>query len=206
MSVPIPPAAQDLFGDRIDTARAYVEVLADRGVSHGLLGPREIPRLWERHLINSLALEQFVETDSTVVDIGSGAGLPGIPLAIARPDLQVTLLEPLLRRSKFLTTVVDELGLSQRVSVVRARAEDHDGRYAVVTARAVAPLPRLVDWALPLMSEGGTILALKGASALAEVADAAQVVQRLALHSEVSQVVVHPDAEPTTVVSLRRNQ
>ncbi|WP_392507719.1 16S rRNA (guanine(527)-N(7))-methyltransferase RsmG [Naumannella halotolerans] len=206
MSVPIPPAAQDLFGDRIDTARAYVEVLADRGVSHGLLGPREIPRLWERHLINSLALEQFVETDSTVVDIGSGAGLPGIPLAIARPDLQVTLLEPLLRRSKFLTTVVDELGLSQRVSVVRARAEDHDGRYAVVTARAVAPLPRLVDWALPLMSEGGTILALKGASALAEVADAAQVLQRLALHSEVSQVVVHPDAEPTTVVSLRRNQ
>lgn len=206
MSVPIPPAAQDLFGDRIDTARAYVEVLADRGVSHGLLGPREIPRLWERHLINSLALEQFVETDSTVVDIGSGAGLPGIPLAIARPDLQVTLLEPLLRRSKFLTTVVDELGLSQRVSVVRARAEDHDVRYAVVTARAVAPLPRLVDWALPLMSEGGTILALKGASALAEVADAAQVLQRLALHSEVSQVVVHPDAEPTTVVSLRRNQ
>ena len=147
----------------------YVDILASDGVDRGLIGPRELGRLWERHILNSAALAQLIHSGSSVVDVGSGAGLPGIPIAVLRPDLKVTLLEPLLRRSTFLTQIVDDLGLRSRVRVVRARAEDHGDRYGVVVARAVAPLEKLVGWTNPLRTPGGTILALKGQGAGGEV-------------------------------------
>ncbi len=135
----------------------------------GVIGPREADRIWDRHILNSLALADLIPVGATVVDVGSGAGLPGIPLAIARPDLSVTLLEPLLRRTTFLEPVVRELGLGDRVRVVRARAEDHHEQYDVVTARALAPLDRLIRWCRPLLKDGGTLLALKGRSAEDEI-------------------------------------
>jgi 16S rRNA (guanine527-N7)-methyltransferase len=152
--------------------QAYADLLATTGVERGLIGPREAPRLWERHLLNCAALAELVPNDATVLDVGSGAGLPGIPLALVRPDLSVTLLEPLLRRSTFLEEAVEVLSLEDRVTVVRGRAEDHEGRYAVVTARAVAPMTRLVGWCLPRVRPGGVLLAMKGAGAPEEIAEA----------------------------------
>jgi 16S rRNA (guanine527-N7)-methyltransferase len=144
----------------------------------------------------------LVAREATVVDVGSGAGLPGIPLAVLRPDLRVTLLEPLLRRVNFLNEVVDALGLTDRVTVVRGRAEDHHERYAVVLARAVAPLVKLAPWCAPLRSNTGTILALKGRSVAAELNAAQLALARTGLVAEVLTVRAHPDAEPATVVRL----
>lgn len=145
----IPDAAAAVFGAEVDRAAAYVTLLATTGVERGLLGPREVDRLWDRHVLNSVAVSHAIGPQASVVDVGSGAGLPGIPLALARPDLVVTLLEPLLRRATFLSEVVDELELADRVSVVRGRAVDPDDRdplghratYDVVTSRAVARSP-----------------------------------------------------------------
>lgn len=151
----------------------YVEWLCGAGVERGLMGPREAERIWERHIANCAALAELVPMGATVIDIGSGAGLPGLVLAIVRPDLTVTLVEPLQRRCDFLTEVVADLGLSVRV--VRGRASDVDIPPAqVVTARAVAPLDRLLGWALPLVAPGGVVLAMKGANAAAEIAQAAR--------------------------------
>lgn len=166
-----PPAAEEVFGERLPLARRYAELLAGAGTERGLLGPREVPRLWDRHLLNCGVLAGVIPADSTVCDIGSGAGLPGIVLAIARPDLRVTLLEPLLRRAAFLSEVADTLELTG-VTVVRARAEDHQGSYDVVTARAVAPLSRLARVALGLCRPGGSVLAMKGERAGTELDDA----------------------------------
>ena len=140
----------------------------------GLIGPREAPRLWDRHLLNCAVLGEVVPRGVAVADVGSGAGLPGLVLAIARPDLRVTLVEPLLRRTRFLDEVVDLLGLQAQVEVLRGRAEElADGRtFDVVTARAVAPLERLARWCLPLVAPGGELVAMKGASAPAEVVEA----------------------------------
>lgn len=159
-----------MFASRLPLAQRYVELLATEGTVRGLIGPRETPRLWERHLLNCASLADLIPTGATVVDIGSGAGLPGLVLAIRRPDLSLSLVEPLLRRTTFLEEVVQELGLD-RVVVLRARAEELHGReqYDVVTSRALAPLPRLLDWSLPLVRGGGVVLALKGASAAREV-------------------------------------
>ena len=168
-----------------------------------MIGPYEADRLWDRHILNSVALAGLVPTGASMVDVGSGAGLPGIPLAVLRPDLRVTLLEPLLRRSVFLAEVVGRLGLTDRVEVVRARAEEHEGAYAVVVARAVAPLTRLVPWCAPLRRADGVILALKGQSAAHEVAAAHRQLAQAGLVSEVLTVRAHPDAEPATVVRLR---
>jgi 16S rRNA (guanine527-N7)-methyltransferase len=195
-------AAQEVFGDRIDLARRYVDILASRGIEWGLIGPREGDRLWDRHVLNSAALADLIPEGSSVADVGSGAGLPGIPLAIARPDLQVDLVEPLLRRATFLTQAVDELGITDRVQVVRARAEDHRGAYDVVVARALAPLDRLIRWCDPLRSPSGTILALKGRSAGEELAEARKLLAARGLTGEVLTVRAHPTAEPTTVVRL----
>lgn len=178
------PAVQ-VFGDRAEAAIRYAEILATRGIEWGLLGPREADRVWERHVLNSAAVAPFVPPEAGVADVGSGAGLPGIPLALARPDLRVTLVEPLLRRATFLAEVVDELGLGGRVSVVRDRAENHRERYDVVTCRAVAPLERLVRWTAPLFVPKGSLLALKGSSAADEVSAAAGVLRRRRLSAEV---------------------
>ena len=195
--------AQELYGSNYLVINRYVDILASDGVDRGLIGPRELGRLWERHILNSAALAQLIHSGSSVVDVGSGAGLPGIPIAVLRPDLKVTLLEPLLRRSTFLTQIVDDLGLRSRVRVVRARAEDHGDRYGVVVARALAPLEKLVGWTNPLRTPGGTILALKGEGAGGEVDTARDLLDQLKLIAEILTVRAHPDADDATVVVLR---
>lgn len=177
---PAPASAAEVFGDRLPVLVAYAELLATAGVERGLLGPRETPRLWERHLLNCAGLSELVEPGSTVLDLGSGAGLPGLVLAAARPDVTVVLCEPLLRRATFLTEAVERLGLAG-VVVRRARAEELAGSVLVdaVTARAVAPLDKLAGWALPLLRPEGRLLALKGAQAEAEL-DQARAALKLA--------------------------
>ncbi|MGZ5417995.1 MAG: 16S rRNA (guanine(527)-N(7))-methyltransferase RsmG [Nocardioides sp.] len=164
-----------MFSHALPQAEAYAALLADDGVVRGLIGPREAPRLWKRHLINCALLGEAVPEDSDVCDIGSGAGLPGLVLAIARPDLTVTLVEPLLRRTTFLEEVVERLILPN-VEVVRARAEELHGRreFSVVTSRAVAPLGRLLDWSMPLVRQGGALVAMKGSSVQEEIDASAQ--------------------------------
>jgi 16S rRNA (guanine527-N7)-methyltransferase len=175
----------------------YSDLLASVGVERGLIGPREAPRLWERHLLNSAVVVELVPLDARVVDVGSGAGLPGIPMALVRPDVRMTLLEPLLRRSEFLREAVQVLDIADRVQVVRARAEEHREQYDVVTARAVAPLTRLAGWCLPLVAPHGQLLALKGSSAAAEVAESGLDAELIAC----GDGLIDP---PTTVVRLRR--
>ena len=169
----VPPAATVVFGDRLPALEAYAALLAGPGVERGLLGPRETPRLWDRHLLNCAGLAELVEDGQVVADIGSGAGLPGLVLALQRPDVQVVLVESLQRRATFLSEAVETLGL-RNVVVRRNRAEElHDKvRVDVVTARAVAPLDRLATWALPLLHPGGRLLALKGEQAATELAAA----------------------------------
>jgi len=172
----LPGSARRLFpADRLTLAERYADLLATDGVLRGLIGPREAPRLWDRHLLNCAALSEAVPRQATVADVGSGAGLPGLVLAIARPDVQMTLLEPLLRRTRFLDEVVASLGLADQVEVRRGRAEEMAGgeRFAVVTARAVAPLERLLGWCMPLVDADGVFLAMKGSGAADEVAEAA---------------------------------
>jgi 16S rRNA (guanine527-N7)-methyltransferase len=167
-----------------------------------LLGPREAERVWDRHILNSAALSSLIADEPSVADVGSGAGLPGIPLAILRPDLRVTLIEPLLRRSTFLAETVEELGISDRVEVVRSRAEDHQRSYDVVVARALAPLDRLIGWCNPLRAPRGVILAVKGRSADDEVKAALRHLIAARLDAEVLIVRAHPEAAPATVVRL----
>jgi len=170
-----------VFGDRFADAVRYAELLAEAGVQRGLIGPREVPRLWERHLLNCAVLSEVVPEGVTVCDVGSGAGLPGIPLALVREDLKITLLEPLLRRTNFLTEVVELLGLDH-VTVVRGRAEEVMGKVPsvhVVTARAVAPLDRLATWGIPLLRPYGEMLALKGDTAEEELKSAATALSKL---------------------------
>ena len=156
--------------ERLPLIEAFGELLASDGVVRGLIGPREVPRLWDRHLMNCAVLGRTLPAGASVCDIGSGAGLPGLVLAIARPDLQITLVEPLLRRTTFLAEVVEALGLEQ-VRVHRGRADSLHGteRFDVVTSRAVAPLGRLLDWSMPLVAPTGSLIALKGSSVQDEI-------------------------------------
>jgi 16S rRNA (guanine527-N7)-methyltransferase len=161
-----------VFGERLPLAERYAEHLATTGVEWGLVGPREASRVWERHILNCAVVADLIPPAARVLDIGSGAGLPGIPLALARPDLRVVLVEPLARRVEWLRTVIADLELP--VEVERGRAEDISIRRRwegadVVTSRAVAPLHRLAAWCLPLVRPGGMMLAVKGMSAPAEV-------------------------------------
>ncbi|MBV2354840.1 16S rRNA (guanine(527)-N(7))-methyltransferase RsmG [Streptomyces sp. J2-1] len=195
---PAPEQAREVFGERFDDAVRYAELLAEAGVQRGLIGPREVPRLWERHLLNCAVLSEAVPEGVTVCDVGSGAGLPGIPLALVREDLNITLLEPLLRRTTFLTEVVELLGL-KHVTVVRGRAEEMLGQLPpvhVVTARAVAPLDRLAAWGIPLLRPYGEMLALKGDTAEEELTAAATALSRLGAEStsvlHVGEGVVDP--------------
>ncbi len=179
-----PESARGVFSRALPLAEQFAELLTGEATVRGLIGPREVPRLWERHLLNCAVVTDLMPPDSTVCDVGSGAGLPGIALAIRRPDLQVTLVEPLLRRTTFLELAVSTMGLTN-VAVHRGRAEELQGEseagqvFDVVTSRAVAPMGRLARWSLPLVREGGLFLAMKGSSAAEEVRSAAQQIRRL---------------------------
>ncbi|BBY39854.1 ribosomal RNA small subunit methyltransferase G [Mycobacterium mantenii] len=205
-----PDSAAVVFAERLEIAQRYAEVLANAGVERGLLGPREVDRIWDRHILNSAALAELLDRGERIIDIGSGAGLPGIPLAIARPDLSVVLLEPLLRRSEFLSEVVNELGLA--VEVVRGRAEEPGvrnrfGERDAAVSRAVASLDKLTKWSLPLLRPGGRMLAIKGERASDEVEQYRRV---MAASGAADVRVVTCGANylrpPATVVSVRRGK
>lgn len=198
----------ELFGDRLPQARRYAEHLATTGVERGLIGPHEASIVWQRHVLNCAVIAVLVPQHARVVDVGSGAGLPGIPLALVRPDLEVVLVEPLARRVEWLREVVDDLALPIRIE--RGRAEDAPVRRRwegadVVTARAVAPLHRLAVWCLPLVRVGGMMLAVKGVTAPEEVRRDAGAIARLGgglpRIETVGAALVDP---PSTVVVIER--
>ena len=208
-------AAEAYFGPRLRLAGRYAESLATDAVVRGLIGPREADRLWDRHILNCAAIAPAMPSGAHVVDVGSGAGLPGVVLAIARPDLYVTLVESLARRTAYLDEVVRSLGLADRVTVVRARAEEvaenalmfHVKPADVVTSRAVAPLDRLAGWCLPLARVGGQVVAVKGTTARDEVATHAGAVARLGGGVPIVREYgadLLPD--PTTVVEVVRER
>ncbi|WOC12242.1 16S rRNA (guanine(527)-N(7))-methyltransferase RsmG [Gordonia sp. MP11Mi] len=194
-----------VFGDRLGEANAYARLLTEQGVLRGLIGPSEVPRLWTRHILNCAVLGEVIDDGATAFDIGSGAGLPGIPLAIAKPNVSITLIEPLLRRTTFLDEVVSELGLTN-VTVTRGRAEEKTvlasvGTADVVTSRAVAPLDRLAGWSAPLIRVGGRLIALKGRSAADEIQrDRAAVRKTGIVDLTVTQCGVDVLDEPTTLL------
>jgi 16S rRNA (guanine527-N7)-methyltransferase len=197
-------AAEAVFGDRLPLAERYVHHLATSGMERGLLGPREVPRLWSRHVLNCAVVADLIAENAKVADVGSGAGLPGLALAIARPDLDLTLVEPLERRCVWLQEVVEDLDLDN-VTVMRGRAEqvvdlvDAD----VATARAVSALTNLAGLTIPLLHGSGQVLAIKGRSAAEEIEKAAKVIRRLGgKETEVVTVGAEVLAEPTTVVRI----
>lgn len=197
-------AAEKIFGERLALAERYVEHLATSGTERGLIGPREIPRLWSRHVLNCAVIESEIAQGSHVADVGSGAGLPGLCLAIARPDLELTLIEPLERRVIWLQEVVDDLGLDN-VTVMRTRAELAVGlvKADVVTARAVSALTNLAGLTIPLLDGEGEVVAIKGRSAAEEIEKAAKAIRKLG-GVQTSVVTVGQDLleEPTTVVRI----
>lgn len=204
--------AAQRYPEVFETLRQYRDLLANEGVEWGLIGPREADRLWDRHLLNCIVVadpaEGIVPPSATVIDVGSGAGLPGIAWAIARPDLQVTLVEPLARRVRFLELAVERLELTDRVDVFRARAEvcPPELRADVVTARAVASLPKLVSLLLPLTKPSGCVVAFKGQKAAEEVDEAGQeLTQRGAQSVQVRQCGVNWLSPAATVVIVTGN-
>lgn len=200
------PTSERLFGDRLELAERFVAMLAEEGPERGLIGPREVERLWERHLLNCALMVDAIDPEATTLaDVGSGAGLPGVVIAIARPELSVTLIETMQRRSTWLEEVDAELGLG--LEVLRVRAEDLHGTrsFDVVTARAVAALDKLARWTLPLVTDGGVLLAMKGSSAEDEVEKAQKVLTRLGgVDPTISLYGVGEVEVPTTVVQVRR--
>ncbi|GAA3460515.1 16S rRNA (guanine(527)-N(7))-methyltransferase RsmG [Saccharothrix longispora] len=210
MAQEVEDRARLVFGEHYDKAVAFTALLTEHGVERGLIGPREVDRLWERHVLNSAVVAELIPQGSRVVDVGSGAGLPGLPLAIVRPDLDLTLLEPMARRVAWLTECVDALGLD--VTVLRGRAEEKSvidvlSDSDVVTARAVAPLDRLARWCLPLLRPGGLLVALKGESAAEEVERDAEAVRRAGgVRSRVTSCGGDVLELPTTVVLVERDE
>jgi 16S rRNA (guanine527-N7)-methyltransferase len=205
-----PAGAAAVFGARLPLARHYARLLVGPGIERGLLGPREAPRIWTRHLLNCAVITDLLPDGARVVDVGSGAGLPGLALAVRRPDLRVDLVESLRRRVDYLESVVTELGLRDSVRVVHGRAEermvvDLVGGADWATARAVAPLDRLAQWCLPLLRPGGALLALKGESAAAELEEHRARVRRSGgVAARVIQCGGAAGVEPTVVVAVRR--
>lgn len=181
---PTPDVAVEFLGDQLELMERYVGHLCDTGVSHGLVGPREIPRMWERHVLNCAVVHPGIEKNARIADIGAGAGLPGLVLAIARPDLDVTLIEPLLRRTVWLENTIEDLGL-ENVQVIRGRAEEEWGKssYDVVTSRAVARIGELARWSLPLLNRDGTMFVLKGSRAQEELDEDAVILNKLRVTS-----------------------
>lgn len=206
---PVPAEAERIFGENTDKAIAYHQSLATTGSERGFIGPREVPRLWDRHVLNCAVIGEAMDEGVHVIDIGSGAGLPGIPLAIARPDLRITLIEPLLKRSTYLREVCEELNL-ENVTVIRGRAEDaavqkEAGAADIVTSRAVAPLGKLSRWSLPLVKVGGAMIAMKGSSVSEELErDADDIRKAGGGQGEIFTVGSSVLAEPTTLIKIPR--
>ena len=198
-----PAEAATIFGDRIEMARGYAKALIRDGDLLGLLGPRELPRLWTRHILNSAVVSELVPAGLTVADIGSGAGLPGIPMAICLPDNHFTLIEPMERRSDWLKDLVVELGLTN-VTVLRDRAEEVGEVFDIATARAVSALPKLLRMVVPLVRDGGLVLAMKGSKAAEEIEDAKKLQKKMRLSSfEIVYAGQDHLAEPTLVVRTK---
>ena len=196
-----PAAAVAIFGDQIDQARSFAQTLAGDSDELGLLGPRELDKLWSRHILNSAVVAELVRLGDKVADVGSGAGLPGIPMAIARPDAEFVLIEPMERRSSWMLEVVEDLGL-KNVRVLRSRAEDvTEQDFDIVTARAVAALDKLLKMCVPLLKPGGALIALKGSKAAEEIATAKKLEKKLGISR--FEILVCGEkflAEPTSVV------
>ena len=199
-----PDTAEGIFGSHIGLARQYAQKLANDSDELGLLGPRELDKIWSRHILNSAVVAELVKPGELVADVGSGAGLPGIPMAIAAPGTDFVLIEPMDRRASWLQEVVDELDL-QNVEVVRARAEEVEGgQFDVVTARAVAALDKLLKLCVPLLKPGGRVIALKGSKAPEEILEAKKLQKKFKIES--FEIVVCGEkflAEPTSVVETR---
>jgi len=198
-------AAEAVFGERLPLAERYVQHLATTGIERGLIGPREVSRLWARHVLNCAVVQEYIAPNVSVADVGSGAGLPGLCLAIARPDLKLTLIEPLERRVIWLNEVIEDLGL-ENVTVMRSRAEQAVGAVDadVVTARAVSALVGLLDITLPILRGTGELLALKGRSAAEEITKAKKKLNRYgARETEILTAGADLLEEPTTVVRVR---
>lgn len=198
-------AATKVFGDRLGLAERYVQHLATTGMERGLLGPREVPRLWNRHVLNCAVVTELIDQNARVADVGSGAGLPGLTFALARPDLDITLIEPLERRCIWLHEVCEDLEL-ENVTVMRGRAEQvvEQVEADFATARAVSALTNLAGLTIPLLHGKGQVLAIKGRSAVEEVDKAAKIIRKLGGRStEVLTVGDSILAEPTTVVRIQ---
>lgn len=196
-----PAAAVAIYGDQIDQARSFAQTLANDSDELGLLGPRELDKLWSRHILNSAVVAELVRPGDKVADVGSGAGLPGIPMAIARPDAEFVLIEPMERRSSWMLEVVEDLGL-KNVRILRSRAEDvTEQDFDIVTARAVAALDKLLKMCVPLLKPGGALIALKGSKASEEIANSKKLEKKLGISS--FEILVCGEkflSEPTSVV------
>lgn len=197
-----PAVAAEILGASLERVTCFGDLLTREGAKRGLIGPREVPRLWERHLLNCAVVVQRIPFGRSVADIGSGAGLPGLVWALMRTDLQVTLVEPLLRRCTFLTEAAETLSASN-VTVLRSRAEDVDAQFDAVTARAVASLDKLSEWCIPLVRPGGAFLAMKGQSAAEEVAAARPSLAALGAR-DITVTAYGPLDPPTVVVEVTR--
>jgi 16S rRNA (guanine527-N7)-methyltransferase len=199
-----PEAAEAIFGSQIELARGYAQMLANDSDELGLLGPRELDKIWSRHILNSAVVAELVRPGELVADVGSGAGLPGIPMAIAAPETNFVLIEPMDRRASWLQGVAQELGL-QNVEVQRARAEEVEGgQFDVVTARAVAALDKLLRLCVPLLKPGGRVIALKGSKAPEEIEAAKKLQKKLKIQG--FEIVICGEkflAEPTSVVQTK---
>lgn len=201
-------AVRTFLGEAYDGVVRYAELLRDQGELRGLIGPREVSRIWERHILNSAAVVQYLPTSGSVADIGSGAGLPGVVVAVMRPQLEVILVEPMERRTTWLNEVVTELGLTN-VQVKRGRAEEFHDAFEVdaVTSRAVAPLSKLVRMSMPLARVGGELVILKGRNVAQEVEPARKVLRKYgAGDPEILEATTVEGVESTTVVRARRGK
>ena len=186
------------FKERPEQVERYAELLTTWGIERGLVGPKEADRIWDRHIANCIPLSTLIPSDATVVDIGSGAGLPGLVLALSRPDLVITLVEPLQRRVDFLNEVIEALNIP--VEVVRGKSESVKRQFQVVTARAVAPLPKLIDISWHLVAPKGAILAMKGEGAQAEI-DATTPKRNSAITLHTLEL---PDFDLARVIEVRK--